>query len=659
MSPDEVLAALDPDQRLVAEALRGPVCVLAGAGTGKTRAITHRIAYGALTGEVPAQHVLAVTFTTRAASELRARLRTLGVPSVSARTFHSAGLRQLQYFWPRLVGGPFPQVAESKLRLVATALGRARLESGGPQVRDVAAEIEWAKSTLTAPADYPAAAERAGRTPPLPAAQIAEVYRAYEQVKEDAGRLDFEDLLLLTAAGIEEHRDVADEVRARYRHFVVDEYQDVTPLQQRLLDAWLGPRNDICVVGDAAQTIYSFTGATAEYLLGFTRRFQSATVIRLLRDYRSTPQVVQAARQVLGDDPGRLPLQAQRPDGPAVEVRDYPDEAAEAAAIAARCTSLVRRGTPPGEIAVLYRINAQSRAYEEALAAAGVAYQVRGAERFFDRAEVRQAMHLIRAAARSADPGTGGLAEQVSVVLRAAGWSANPPPGPGAARERWESMQAIATLAAQAERDDPAEDLAGFAAELAHRAEAGHSPDLDGVTLATLHAAKGLEWDAVHCVGLVEGSVPISYATTPAQIAEERRLLYVGATRARRELWLTYSLARNVGGRRSRQPSRFLQPLRRRRPAETPAANHRPRKRGPAGPADRELYERLRAWRLGAARELGQPAFCVFNDETLTRIAERRPATAGELAGIPGVGARRLEKFGPAVLAVVGGECDR
>ncbi|MGZ6826074.1 MAG: ATP-dependent helicase, partial [Mycobacteriales bacterium] len=389
VTPDALLDALDPEQREAARAVTGPVCVLAGAGTGKTRTITHRAAYAVQTGAVPASALLAVTFTARAAGEMRTRLRQLGADGVQARTFHAAAMKQLAYFWPKTVGGAPPQLLTNKFQLVANAAARARLRPGTSEVRDLLSEIEWASCTLTPPESYVAAAS--GRTPPFPAADVAAVYAAYRDLKTAQGVADFDDMLMYTAGILEEHADVAQEFRSRYRSFVVDEYQDVTPLQQRLLDAWLGDRSDLCVVGDAQQTIYSFTGATPSYLTGFRSRFPQATVVKLVRDYRSTPQVVDLANGVLRAVPDKLELRAQRPDGPAPAFAEHPDEAAEAAAVARRCQELVAAGTPAGEIAVLYRINAQSAAYEAALSNAGVPYVIRGGERFFDRPEVRQA----------------------------------------------------------------------------------------------------------------------------------------------------------------------------------------------------------------------------------------------------------------------------
>ncbi len=381
---EAVLDALDPEQRAVATALFGPVCVLAGAGTGKTRAITHRIAYGVLTGVMAPAQVLAVTFTARAAGEMRGRLRQLGAAGVQARTFHAAALRQLQYFWPRAVGGDPPRITETKAPLVGEATSRCRLRADRAEIRDLAAEIEWAKVTQTVPDDYVLASAKAGRQPPREPAEVARIYGAYEQVKRERGQMDFEDVLLLTVGVLEDRPDIADTVRAQYRHFVVDEYQDVSPLQQRLLEAWLGGRDSLCVVGDASQTIYSFTGATPEYLLSFPRRHPSTTVVRLVRDYRSTPEVVRLANGLLAKAAGqatlhRLELVAQRPAGPEPAFTEYPDEPAEAEGVTGRIRDLLDGGVRASEIAVLFRTNAQSETYEQALSEAGIPYVLRGA----------------------------------------------------------------------------------------------------------------------------------------------------------------------------------------------------------------------------------------------------------------------------------------
>jgi DNA helicase-2/ATP-dependent DNA helicase PcrA len=695
---DAVLAGLDPEQRTAVTAPAGPVCILAGAGTGKTRAITSRIAYRTLAGEVNPRHVLAVTFTARAAAEMRARLTALGAAGVQARTFHAAALRQLRYFAPRLLEGrAMPELLESKARMVGLAAQHAGLRTDRTGARDLASEIEWAKSSLVEPGEYPVAATKALREPPFEPAKVAEVFAAYESIKRRQGVIDFEDMLRAAVWGIEEHADVADQIRAQYRHFVVDEYQDVNPLQQRLLEAWLGGRDDLTVVGDASQTIYSFTGATSAYLIDFPRRHRAAVVTRLVRDYRSTPQVVGLANAVIKQARGsearlRLELVGQRPPGAEPELKIFPDEAAEAGAVARRCRELIGSGTPAREIAVLFRTNAQSESYEKSLTEAEVPYVVKGAERFFERAEVRQAMVALRAAVRSI-PGETPLVQAVCEGLAATGWQREKPPPGGAAREQWEALAAIVALAGEYEGRPEIEaigegaavqrdvSLAAFNAELARRAEQQHAPTVDGVTLASLHAAKGLEWDAVFLVGLADGTLPTMYAKTPEQLEEERRLLYVGVTRARQWLWLSYGQTRTGGGR-ARRPCRFLPQLDRttsteragesgrkpdrRRPqvsscricgATLLAGADRKLGRCPTCPSDMDidLFERLQEWRRLTAAALSVPAFVVFTDATIVAIAERQPSVPSELLAIAGIGPRKLAQYGAAVFALVGG----
>ena len=647
-----VLEGLDPEQRAAAEAVRGPVCVLAGAGTGKTRAITHRIAYQVRSAAVPAGQLLAVTFTARAAGELRTRLRNLGAHGVQARTFHAAALRQLQYFAPRVLGGSMPEVVDNALRLVGNAAVRLHLRIDRSELRDIAAEIDWAKAVLATPRNYPERATAAGRDIPTTPETVADVFAEYEQTKRRAGVIDFADLLMITAGAIEQYRDVAAEIRARYRHFVVDEYQDVSPLQQRLLDAWLGDRDDLCVVGDANQTIYSFAGATPEHLLGFRRRFPSAVVVRLERDYRSTPQVVTLANRLVRGGAADLTLVGQRADGPEPSFAECDDEPAEAARVAAECRRLVDGGLPAAEIAVLFRINAQSEVYEQALADARVPYVLRGGERFFDRPEIREARLLFRGAAR-ADEGSAVLSATVRSVLGGLNWREDAPPSGGTARERWESLSALVGLADDLAAATPGATLAMLVTELEARAEAQHAPTVQGVTLASLHSAKGLEWDAVFLVGLTDTTVPIQHATTSDQIAEERRLLYVGITRARQRLSLSWALARSPGQRRSRRPSRFLDGLRPALPRDAAPAKQSKQPRPEA--ADAELFGRLRAWRRAQAAAQSVPPYVVFSDATLVAIADARPESRQALARISGVGSIKLQRYAEPVLAVLGG----
>jgi len=561
---DALLAGLDPEQREVALATRGAVCVLAGAGTGKTRAITHRIAYAAAIGVVNPAHVLALTFTVRAAGELRGRLRQLGAAQVRASTFHAAALRQLNYFWPRVIGGRPPRLVDTKMSLVREAAKQARVHADGPGLADAAGEIEWAKTIQVRPESYVRAARAAGRSPAVGTDAMASVYDGYERLRRERHLIDFESVLELTAAIVLEHRGVADQVRDTFRYFVVDEYQDVNPLQKLLLDAWLGDRDELCVVGDPHQVIYSFTGATPDYLTGFTTEFPGATLVRLVRDYRSTPQVVSVANQLITS--GRT-LIAQRPPGPRPVLTEHADDASEAAGVAVRIRALVGAGVPAREIAVLVRINADTERFEQALAEAKVPYVVRGAERFYERPVVRQALVLFRGAARGEAATAGGpdgrdpLPSAVRHVLSGIGFAGGPAHGAAggpAARERWESLAAIAQLADDMYARRPEATLSDFAAELTLRAELGHAPQVEGVTLASMHAAKGLEWDAVLLPGLVEGLMPIVHARTPDAIEEERRLLYVAVTRARQHLYLSWSPGRAA----ARQRSRFLDGIR-------------------------------------------------------------------------------------------------
>ncbi len=670
--PDEILRGLDPEQLEVATSLGEPVVVIAGAGTGKTRAITHRIAYGALTGALDPSSTLAVTFTTRAAGELRGRLATLGVNGVQARTFHSAALRQAKYFWPKAYGTALPQVTEGRFSVVAEAARRLGLPTDTSVIRDVSGEVSWAKVSNVEPESYAALAKASGRSVAgIEPDAVGRLLVTYDNLNRDRGRIDFDDILLCAVALLSDHEDVAAQVRRTYQHLVVDEYQDVSPVQQRLVDLWLGPNQDVCVVGDPAQTIHTFAGARAEYLLSFASRHPGARKVELVRDYRSTPEVVEVANRVLaGSGQRHVTLRAQRPSGASPVFESASDEAAEAAAVARWLKGLRADGVDWREMAVLYRINAHSPAYEAAFADAGIPYQVRNAERFYDRPEVKQALGALAATGRTkgSEPGF----EQVLVVLGALGWTEKPPSTGGQVRERWESQNALVDLAAGLAADGPT--LTDLVAELQRRATVQHAPSGAGVTLTTLHGAKGLEWDAVALVGIHEGGVPFVLAETDAQIAEERRLLYVGVTRAREHLRISWS-----GGRgRDRRPSRFLAaamptsaaPVRqRRRPVtkETVPTMCRVCGKGLHAPAERmlgrhedcpsrydeDLLAALHTWRTRAAESAGLPEFCIFTDSALIAIAESCPRNADQLAEVSGVGPAKIRKHGADVLALL------
>lgn len=590
--PASLLDGLDPDQRRVAECLRGPVVMLAGAGAGKTRTITHRIAYGVQTGVYAPDRVLAVTFTRKAAAEMQARLRGLGADGVRAQTFHGAALAQLGFFWPQLIGGPAPQLlGGGKVTVLSQVADSLGLKLSTETLRDIAAEIEWRKVSMLSIDGYAAmltgtdtvtdgrrGAEGAGdgsgtASRPVPsgvtAEQLISLHEGYRDALEERRQIDFEDVLVLTTGMLESKPRAAMQVRERYRFFTVDEYQDVSPLQHALLRVWLGDRDDVCVVGDASQTIYSFAGASSSYLLRFGSEHPNAREFRLQRNYRSTEQIVRVANQLMRGRPGALTLQTAReeraaagPGGPGFEW--FASEEDEADAVAASIRASIAAGTPASEIAVLYRTNAQSAAIEAALQRVGIDARVHGAQRFFDRAEIRQAVMMMRGQAKVADDRP--LFQIVSDVLRACGWQTNPPEG-AAARERWQALNALLALV---DDQPPGATVQAFSDELLARSKSHHEPTLDAVTLSAIHTAKGLEWSLVHLIGASEGLLPIFHAiehrggssdapdadlTRIAALDEERRLLYVAITRAKDVLRISGS----AGGARSRRaPSRFL-----------------------------------------------------------------------------------------------------
>ncbi|KTS04354.1 ATP-dependent helicase [Microbacterium testaceum] len=558
----DALDGLDEHQLEAARALRGPVCVLAGAGTGKTRVITRRIAHGVDTGAYSPQRVMAVTFTAKAAGEMRGRLRALGVSGVSARTFHAAALAQVNYFWPTLAADQAPSIIDNKVRMLAHAADGIGLAPDTATLRDVAAQIEWRKVTMRSIEQYAAARpDGVGR---LRVEQVVDLQRAYEKLKDERRQMDFEDVLLTCAGMIEAEPRVAAAVHEQYRHFTVDEFQDVSPLQNRLLELWLGDRRDLCVVGDASQTIYSFTGADARYLLEFDRTYDDARVVRLERNYRSTGAVLAVANDLMRGRAGALELVAARDgdasvpaardgDDPLPAVRAYDDDEAEAAGIAAEVAGIIAAGADPDSIAILYRSHAQSAVVLNALASRGIAATVLGGRKFFDMPEVRQALMALRAA--SVAPVETGFLATVRDVLRGVGLTDDPPQAGGALRDGWEARAALLRLAEEAA---PGTDLRSFTDDLQARARDQHEPATRTVTLSTLHAAKGLEWDHVFLIGVSEGLLPISYATTFEAVDEERRLAYVGVTRAARSLTVSWARGR---GRADREPSRFLREI--------------------------------------------------------------------------------------------------
>ena len=541
-STDQILEGLDPEQKEVVTSVRGPVCVIAGAGTGKTRVITHRIAYAIAIGVTDSSKTLALTFTAKAAGEMRARLRGLGIPNAAARTFHSAAIKQLMYFWPYSFGGSFPSLLTMKSGAIAEALNRtdSALAPQTSTLREIASEIEWAKVLEISPDEYVESALGAGRRLKIPNNKsdksnfedISKVYQAYETLKQQERAIDFEDVLLLTVGMLEEDRDVRERVRDQYRYFTVDEYQDVSPLQQRLLNLWLGNREEICVVGDAAQTIYSFAGASSAFLLGFTKRHPKAQVIRLSRGYRSTPEIIGAANAILRQG-GMIgehghELASMNGHGAKPEIAKFESNVSEAKFIINKIADLRAKAGDSTEIAILTRTNSQLDIFERELRAAGIASQIKSSERFFERIDVRDAMRVIRSASVLPTEGGDWYSDLVAVLR------------PFGDTDYVQAFLSLASSMKEASQDAIAPStpatLRTFLRELEDRAEQNNPPTLPGVVLATLHAAKGLEWEHVFLAGVSEGILPMG-----EDIEEERRLFYVGLTRAKSELHLSYS----------------------------------------------------------------------------------------------------------------------
>ncbi|WP_166971328.1 ATP-dependent DNA helicase UvrD2 [Brevibacterium atlanticum] len=670
-----LLEALDEEQREVATHFDSPVIVLAGAGTGKTRAMTHRIAYGIATDVFPPNHVLALTFTAKAAGEMRSRLRGLGVPAVQARTFHSAALRQLRFFWDRFAEGEFPRIIENKAGIIGSVMQSLGMETSRELTRDVASEIEFAAASLLGVDDY--ATKAAARDLPgqLGVEDMVRIIDAYGEAKTRGRLLDFDDVLLVLSGVLAEYPAIAAEIRDQYRHFVVDEFQDVSPLQFDVLSRWLGPRDNLCVVGDPAQTIYSFAGADASLLGSLNAAMPGARTIRLVRNYRSSQSIVSTANSLLRHtSKTALTLRTENAEGRPPSMTEYPTDEAEATGVVQAISAEIHAGRRPRNIAVLFRTNGQSPAYEQALTAAGIPYVLRGGERFFARKEVKEAVLMLKAS-RVTSNGRP-LPDAVIEVLGSLGFTTEPP-GPGASRQKWESLKALVDLAEehQAGQGLPV-PMEAFLDDLADRAEHQFAPDIEGVTLASFHAAKGLEWDSVHLVGLSEGLLPISYAQTPRAVAEERRLFYVALTRAGRELRMSWSLARFDSEQKPRRSSRFLselgqvgQSMGRAQATATTAGLNRCRRCGGAlvsqidralgrcsrcpAEVDLELLDRLRRWRTRVGMEQGLPPYLVLTDTSLSVIAENRPRDLDGLSRVPGIGATKLELYGASLLGLL------
>jgi DNA helicase-2/ATP-dependent DNA helicase PcrA len=544
-----LIESLDENQRKVALALVGPVRVLAGAGSGKTRAITHRIAYGVETGVYSAEKVLALSFTVKAAGEMRSRLSELGVEGVACRTFHSAAMRQLAHFWPDLIGGDLPKVLHSKAATLKRAAAQLNIRATDELLRGIAAEIEWRKVRLLSMDHY----ETVLPERPLPGGLSADatlsLVQKYEALKDDQRNLDFEDTLIATLGMLNAEKWVADRVREQFRFFVIDEYQDVSPVQRALLDAWRGDHSEVCVVGDPNQTVFGFAGASDEHLLRFESEFPGATTVELDRNYRSTPEIVRLANSTVPNSP--LELVSMRESGPAPRVIVSATDEDEARSIGTAIRAAIDGGTDPADIAVLYRINVQSLVLEHVLGEMRIPFRVRGG-RFFDEPVVTQALVLVRGRLQT-DPAANARDTMALILREHLGWLSKPPANP-VDRHAWNIMSALAQIAENLPAEATVIDLA---ADLKHRADNEMEPAVSAVTLSTTHNAKGLEWDTVFVIGMSEGLFPLSYSMGDGPMQEERRLAYVAFTRAGRSLTLSWA-ERQKASSAARTRSRFI-----------------------------------------------------------------------------------------------------
>ena len=709
MDAEEVLDGLNDEQRRAVTCPTTPLCILAGAGTGKTRVLTRRIAYRALTGAHDPRHVLALTFTRKAAGELTNRLRRLGLrDQVAAGTFHSVAYAQLRSRWADRGIRP-PELLERKVGFVARLLPAGQRASA----LDVVTEIEWAKARDIEPDDYGAEAHALGRRAPLAHREMARAYQRYEYEKRQRRMIDFDDLLRLCRRDLREDRDFAQAQHWRYQHLFVDEFQDVNPLQRSLLDAWVAGRRDLCVVGDPNQAIYGWNGADPSALADFADQHPGAEVVRLTDNYRSTPQILAVANAVLAggslDDGAAAPpsgtLRANRPDGPIPTVTSCPDDVAEARAVARSVRDHHRPGGSWSAQAVLCRTNAQVAVLEQALHRVDIPFRVRGGAGLLDQPEVKVAL-------RDLQRHPGDLSAALTDLMGVAHAAATPDrdaddapeldlrdpdadsarDGPDvAADSRAANLEALVRLGHDYLSVEGRPSTAGFLAWLRETTRADQPDDRgDAVELATFHAAKGLEWPVVHLAGIEQGLVPIGHARTPDELSEERRLFYVAITRAEQELSCTWAESRTFGERAAaRTPSPYLDDVESARAAlargdapvdwvahlaaQRAALRARPpisrsrrdgsRRSGRSGsaPTGRDdldevgvaTFEALKTWRTRQARAADVPAFVIFQDRVLLELASTRPATRDGLLGVAGIGEVKADRFGDDILAIV------
>jgi DNA helicase-2/ATP-dependent DNA helicase PcrA len=656
LGAEELLAGLNPQQRAAVEHSGGPLLVVAGAGSGKTRVLTRRIAYLINVRDVRPSQILAITFTNKAAGEMKHRVAdAVGAAAPHwVSTFHSACLRILRYEAKRLgfTSGFSVYDDTDSQRLMRMVIRDVELDPKRYTPRGVSNAISALKNELVDHETYAGRAEG-----PLQKA-YAECYTLYQRRLREANALDFDDLIMTTVNLLQAFPDVAEHYRRRFRHVLVDEYQDTNHAQYMLVREIVGHRGmgtdsetaetgllpgELCVVGDADQSIYAFRGATIRNIEEFERDYPDAAVIMLEQNYRSTQTILSAANAVIARNPNRKPKNLWSDAGPGEPIVGWvaQDESDEASFVAAEVDRLHDEGlAKPGDVAIFYRTNAASRAFEEVFIRVGMPYRIVGGTRFYERREIRDALAYLRVLSNPEDvvslrrvlnvPKRGigdraeacvdalasrerisfpaalrrceeafGLATRSLTALRgfnvlmedlAALVAAGTPPAvvleaildrTGYLREltastdpqdesRVENLAELVAVAREFEESDPEGTVAGFLERVALVADSDQIPDADDrvrdggqVTLMTLHTAKGLEFPVVFLTGLEDGIFPhMRSLDDPVELAEERRLAYVGITRAQSRLYLTRAEVRRAwGAPQWYPPSRFLEEI--------------------------------------------------------------------------------------------------
>ena len=681
MTSNPLLDGLDENQRLAVEAVRGRVAIIATAGSGKTRVITNRIANAIETKTHNPEHGLALTFTNKAANEIRARLSRLKVAPVAAATFHATALRQLAHFWPQVVGGNMWNVISTKSSLIDQAASNAGISLKDYARRTVISEIEWAKSSGLDIENY---LKLDRKTDEVAASMVADIWTRYTDLTKRNNVLDFEDILQLNLGMLSSFPDVLQQVRQRYTWFTVDEFQDVTPLQNALLQLWVGNRNELCVVGDPAQTIYTFAGASANFLKDFKQNHPETLQIELNRTYRCPELICSVANSLMSTSATPSFMVSAKGDAGEVRLQHYLDEKSEALEIANHIAELINSGVDAREIAVLLRINSMSNEFESVFDAMNIPYTMRGITKFFERPEVKQVLLDLRVGSYISSDIT--MLAAVKKIAELHGWSEQPKHSSETARSRWESLSALVNVAVDLAAQNAGATLEDYFAEIAHRTNENHDPQAAAVTITTIHTAKGLEWEYVFVPSVVEGILPFDPVRSPGTIEEERRLFYVALTRAKKSVEISTAKTR-LGYNNA--PSRFLSSITTTSeafvapqklasvsmPAEKPEFKvvkcrfcslgvtetrevklqkcKKCEKNNPKVEFSDSIKAGLNSWREDLAKQVGNLPWLVLSDLDVEALAEFQPTTIQELSEMNAISESKIEAAGEELLMII------